>query len=313
MAQVIANDLLATLDKLLDEGNDDFSVRQQLGLIFMEADNPVAAIEHFNVASYLQPDNADIEEMLSRAKYNMEMLPKLRFQVGERVLCRCSETYSPGMVIKHWYREDHFPIFFTATYQVRLDSGGVIYAPSDDDQYVKFLQPKAKTVHMRKSRNIQAGIFDIAELKKETRKYFTGKKHILSWFDTCSFEFLLRNYMRLVSPRKMSTDDDDNDNGVVQAKELADFIGLESIDQLKMRANGNDPEALLRLGDHYMFGMKMTEEERDWNKACDYYHQASVLSHKTNSCPEVKKKQVVKTIVICIPTPLDLNLQIFIL
>ena len=299
MAQALADDLLAVLNNLCDEGKDDFSIRQRLGLIFLEADNPVAAIEHFNVALYLQPDNANIEEMLNRARYDMERLPKLRFQIGERVLCFCFDTHAPGMVIQHWYREDHFLISFTAAYQVRLDSGAVIYAPTDEDHFIKTWQPKAKTLHSKKSRSISASIINFVELKKEIKEFFVGNQSILSWLDTYPMEYLWHGYVRLISPRKRATDDDGNNNEMVKAKELADFIGLESINQLKRRAKFNSPEALLRLGDHYMCGLKMKEEERDWKKGCEYYHQASVLSQNTNSCPEVKK-QAVETIIICI-------------
>jgi hypothetical protein len=68
-------------------------------------------------------------------------IPQLRFKVGQRVLCRiCSDPYmgwAYGRVIRLWYQEPSWieeNVF--APYQIELDDGEKIYAPSDTNQVI---------------------------------------------------------------------------------------------------------------------------------------------------------------------------------
>ena len=59
-----------------------------------------------------------------------------RFKVGARVDCNCDGGWRRGTVVDHHYLEDWMEK--SAPYQVRLDhEGGVIFAPEDDDRYIR--------------------------------------------------------------------------------------------------------------------------------------------------------------------------------
>mmetsp|Transcript_40360 Transcript_40360/g.48927 ORF Transcript_40360/g.48927 Transcript_40360/m.48927 type:complete len:194 (+) Transcript_40360:210-791(+) len=68
-------------------------------------------------------------------------LPQLRFDVGARVQC-CVDvnTWAAGTVVALWYRQANFPPGFAAPYQVKLDTGTLIFAPQDTDQCVRASQ-----------------------------------------------------------------------------------------------------------------------------------------------------------------------------
>lgn len=58
--------------------------------------------------------------------------PALRFSVGERIECRLSEDeWLPGTIVQCWYRESHWPSHSYAPYEVQLDDGRLIFAPTD--------------------------------------------------------------------------------------------------------------------------------------------------------------------------------------
>lgn len=68
--------------------------------------------------------------------------PDLRFAIGTKVQCRTGagddeEAWSNGVVVKHWYREAHWPNGRVAPYQVKLDGGPRIFAPIDDDLIIR--------------------------------------------------------------------------------------------------------------------------------------------------------------------------------
>lgn len=64
--------------------------------------------------------------------------PKLRFEVGTKVLCRVGpEEWAPGLVIQLWYREAQWPAGSFAPYKVKLDNGSMIFAPGDIDQVIR--------------------------------------------------------------------------------------------------------------------------------------------------------------------------------
>ena len=61
----------------------------------------------------------------------------LRFAVGERVRCRTSAaTWKRGRVVQLHYREDNWPEDQVAPYQIELDTGVLIYAPADSDDWI---------------------------------------------------------------------------------------------------------------------------------------------------------------------------------
>ena len=68
-------------------------------------------------------------------------MPSLRFDVGQKVLCRIgpdiNKDWAPGTVILLWYREITWPEGSYAPYKVKLDDGRDIFAPADMDQVIR--------------------------------------------------------------------------------------------------------------------------------------------------------------------------------
>lgn len=63
--------------------------------------------------------------------------PPLRFKPGDRVLCNCGAEWERGTITELYYREDTWPRGEIVPYQIKLDSGRMICAPSDIDECIK--------------------------------------------------------------------------------------------------------------------------------------------------------------------------------
>ena len=87
-------------------------------------------------------DDVELDEAM------MSQLPKLRFDLDSKVLCRIGENaetdWAAGTVIKLWYREPRWPRGSFAPYQVRLDDGREIFAPADMEQVIKAAVPEGR-------------------------------------------------------------------------------------------------------------------------------------------------------------------------
>jgi len=66
-----------------------------------------------------------------------QKLASLRFKIGDLVECNTHKGWSAGKVVALMYREASMPPGVIAPYQVKLDSGPLIYAPADMDQVVR--------------------------------------------------------------------------------------------------------------------------------------------------------------------------------
>lgn len=63
---------------------------------------------------------------------------ELRFQVGQRVVCRVSPTeWAPGTIVQQWYREPTWPEGHYAPYKILLSDGRNIFAPQDADPIIR--------------------------------------------------------------------------------------------------------------------------------------------------------------------------------
>jgi len=62
---------------------------------------------------------------------------RLRFSVGDRVVCNTGATWKPGEIVALMYRGNYMPPGMVAPYQVRLDNNDLIYAPEDTDALIK--------------------------------------------------------------------------------------------------------------------------------------------------------------------------------
>ena len=86
-------------------------------------------------------------------------IPTFRFCVGQKVKCNCGNTWLNGKIVAILYREPHWPQGKYVPYQVRLDSGRLIYAPMDDDRLIQSVGEvlKKPDVTMMKKKNISSG------------------------------------------------------------------------------------------------------------------------------------------------------------
>jgi len=64
-------------------------------------------------------------------------LKSLRFAVGDKVKANTGEGWEAGTVVALMYREEHMPPGMIAPYQVKLDAGGLIFAPTDSDDLIR--------------------------------------------------------------------------------------------------------------------------------------------------------------------------------
>merc|ERR1711908_124040 len=62
---------------------------------------------------------------------------RLRFSVGDRVVCNTGATWKPGEIVALMYRGTYMPPGMVAPYQVRLENNDLIYAPEDTDALIK--------------------------------------------------------------------------------------------------------------------------------------------------------------------------------
>ena len=70
----------------------------------------------------------------------------LRFDVGDRVECQVGDdTWKTGEVVKLWYRDDDtFEDGYVVPYQVLLDDGDLIFAPTDEEYCIRKTNQKQK-------------------------------------------------------------------------------------------------------------------------------------------------------------------------
>ncbi|KAL7544603.1 hypothetical protein ACHAWF_007975 [Thalassiosira exigua] len=61
----------------------------------------------------------------------------LRFMVGDRVECMGEDDWSTGVIVDTWYREEEFAPGHFVPYQIRLDDGHLIFAPTDTDDCIR--------------------------------------------------------------------------------------------------------------------------------------------------------------------------------
>lgn len=69
----------------------------------------------------------------------------LRFNEGDRVICKVEKEWLPGTILKCRHRDEDFDDGRIIPYQVRLDAGsgfkpratGLVYAPVDDDAFIR--------------------------------------------------------------------------------------------------------------------------------------------------------------------------------
>ena len=108
------------------------------------------------------PDAVGFEASLRNAQFELQgkllsSRVSLRFAVGMRVKCFVGgDKWAPGRVIKLHHHEASFEPDFFAPYQIRLDDGGLIYAPEDTDSYIREFNFNPYSRHRDWNRNVSS-------------------------------------------------------------------------------------------------------------------------------------------------------------
>jgi len=93
------------------------------------------------------PDDETLQAWKEGKRARWPPLPKLRFDIGERVECRVGphpvKGWAPGRIIKLHYSEPSWPPNMIAPYQISLHDGRLIFAPQDNDQVIRLRPPAA--------------------------------------------------------------------------------------------------------------------------------------------------------------------------
>ena len=73
-------------------------------------------------------------------------LASLRFDIGDPVECNTSDGWVAGVVAGRMYRDDFMPPGMVAPYQIELHNGTMIWAPEDDDDFIRAGKKARKSV-----------------------------------------------------------------------------------------------------------------------------------------------------------------------
>jgi hypothetical protein len=94
---------------------------------------------HIPTVEYLQKWHAGEEaDWPPEPEFDESQMPKLRFDLGQRVQCRVGPTeWHSGTIIQLWYRENTWPPGSYAPYKIKLDDGRNIFAPGDLEQIIR--------------------------------------------------------------------------------------------------------------------------------------------------------------------------------
>ena len=57
--------------------------------------------------------------------------------MGDAVECNTGGGWQKGTVVQQMYRDEFMPPGMIAPYQVKLNDGGLIYAPEDNDALIR--------------------------------------------------------------------------------------------------------------------------------------------------------------------------------
>ena len=81
---------------------------------------------------------AGMNECMATPENKQKRIDKLRFAIGDRVMCNTGDGWLGGVVVAHFYRNDSFPLGKTVPYQIKLDGvEELIFSPVDDDRAVR--------------------------------------------------------------------------------------------------------------------------------------------------------------------------------
>jgi G3E family GTPase len=85
------------------------------------------------------------EKCVLTPELEAKRLAELRFDVGDPVECNTNDGWVAGVIAGRMYRDDFMPPGLVAPYQIELRDGTLIWAPEDDDDFIRAGKKAKKT------------------------------------------------------------------------------------------------------------------------------------------------------------------------
>jgi G3E family GTPase len=85
------------------------------------------------------------EKCVLTPELEAKRLAELRFDVGDPVECNTNDGWVAGVIAGRMYRDDFMPPGLVAPYQIELHDGTLIWAPEDDDDFIRAGKKAKKT------------------------------------------------------------------------------------------------------------------------------------------------------------------------
>ena len=86
-------------------------------------------------------DHAELKAGFDKCVLTPELaakkLAELRFKVGDPVECNTSKGWVPGKIAAQMFRDDFMSPGMVAPYQIEIADGVMIWAPDDDDDFIR--------------------------------------------------------------------------------------------------------------------------------------------------------------------------------
>mmetsp|Transcript_10311 Transcript_10311/g.18526 ORF Transcript_10311/g.18526 Transcript_10311/m.18526 type:complete len:195 (+) Transcript_10311:120-704(+) len=93
------------------------------------------------LAAWARGEDAEWPPMEDDDEDDIVPRPRLRFDIGKRVVCRVGPDpvtgWAAGRVVQLWYREPSWPANSWAPYKIELEDGRNIFSPGDVDQIIR--------------------------------------------------------------------------------------------------------------------------------------------------------------------------------
>ena len=127
----LGNKAITAFSKVVAELKPDcVDSLRKVSLLYQLSRDPWAAMEYLLrlKSQQLNFNDSDIneyelDERIKAVQDGINNAEKLRFQVGDRVKCRCEGGWKEGTIFRlHWRGDDESKYFRTAAYQIRLNN-----------------------------------------------------------------------------------------------------------------------------------------------------------------------------------------------
>ena len=146
------NDLYRMKGVLNVANSDERFMFQAVHMIFNGAfDEPWQAHETRESRFVFIGKNLDHEELkrgfakcVLTPELEARKLAALRFDMGDPVECYTTDGWVAGVVVARMFRDDFMPPGLVAPYQVELNDGTFVWAPEDDDDFIRSQGKRAK-------------------------------------------------------------------------------------------------------------------------------------------------------------------------